>query len=333
MNGINIFSKYPQVIPFALYTKVKDQILQPDRTLIKSKNPFSKRLGKWQHLSTLPNWRYEFGAAYLKGKIYIVGGLYLPTVYTVTNRVDAFDLRSKQWIKIAPFPKIIHHPSVVATEEKIYVLGGNGLRTTAYNSCFGYQPKKNSWVKMTDMPTPRGASGATLYKGLIYIAGGASFGKARNEFECFDPALNTWEKLKPMPTAREHLAVASGGGMIFALGGYTKNLSESLRVNEAYDIKAKKWVKKAPLPLPLSGFAAVGIKNSIFIFGGEQNMAVSGECHEYKIKQDKWFRRADLPVARYACAAAVAEGEVHILGGSEKLYSYIFNLDHDKFTP
>ncbi|MBI3366758.1 hypothetical protein HY041_03990, partial [Candidatus Roizmanbacteria bacterium] len=85
---------------------------------------------------------------------------------------------------------------------------------------------------------------------------------------------------------------------------------------------------------PVSGFTAVGINKSIFIFGGEQGWAVSGEVYEYRLDKDRWYRRANMPVPRYAAAASVLKNNhIHIMGGNSLLGGYLFNLDHDIFIP
>jgi len=332
-NNLRIFLKKPTLIPFALLNLVRDALMQPDRILKESRLPLSEPKGTWTSAKSLPSWRYEFGGAKVGDEIYLVGGLVLPTVYTITRRVEAYRCSTDSWHTVPSYPVIIHHPSVVCLGDTLYVVGGNGMRITPYSYVFAYDSKGNRWIRKADMPTPRGALGAVVLDDLIYAVGGGTNKVARRELEVYDPQKNTWKKLASMPTPREHLAAAVAGGHIFALGGYKTSLAECSTANEAYNPKTNKWEKRAPMPLPVAGFAAVGLGDSVFIFGGEQGWSVSAEVHEYKVKEDKWYRRADMPVGRYASAAVSDGTKIHVFGGNYELHGYIYSMDHDIFTP
>lgn len=323
----------PWLIPFAVLSAGKDWLLQPNRTLQGSDQPVGPSPGQWSTARRFPSWRYEFGAAVLKDEIYVVGGLTMPTVYTVTRRMEVYSPDRDAWRQAASYPVIIHHPGVATAGERLYVVGGNGLRITPYSYVFEYDSDENHWRRKADMPTPRGALGMTELDGLIYAVGGGTNKVPRVELEVYDPHRDVWARLAPMPTPREHLAAAAAGGLVFALGGYRKSLSECLTTNEAYNPSTGQWETRAPMPLAISGFAAVGIENSVFIFGGEQGWAVSGECHEYKVAEDRWMRRADMPMPRYACAAVPVNGRIHVIGGSPRLRGYMLSMGHHVFTP
>jgi len=47
--------------------------------------------GLWNKAKPLPSFRYEFAAATLKDKIYIVGGIFLPSVWFPTRLVEQYD--------------------------------------------------------------------------------------------------------------------------------------------------------------------------------------------------------------------------------------------------
>jgi N-acetylneuraminic acid mutarotase len=249
-----------------------------------------------------------------------------------------YNTRENGWRQVASYPCIIHHPGVAAVGKRLYVVGGNGLRINAYSRVCEYDPRDNVWRRKRDMPTARGALGVAVVNDLIYAVGGAypvgwKAKSVRRELEVYDPKAASWRTLEPMPTAREHLAVAASGELIFALGGYVRTMHEPLRCNEVYNSATGTWETRAPLPLPLCGFPAVGLKDSIFIFGGEQGWAVSQECYEYRIPEDRWYRRPDMSTPRYAAVAAVVGEEIHVIGGKGVMYGYVFSQDHEIFRP
>jgi len=330
---LQLLTKRPILVPFAILRFLIEVLEKPNRTLRESDEPVKQPAGRWIKANPLPSWRYEFGGALLGEEIYVVGGLILPTVYTVTRRVETYNVVTNSWRRTANLPVIIHHPGVTVADNRLYVIGGNGLRITPYSYVFQYNPSTNSWKRNSDMPTPRGALGIAEMNGFIYVMGGGTNKIPRNELEVYDPKNDAWTKLEPMPTEREHLAATSAGGLIFAMGGFKKNLAESLTANEAYNPSTGEWENRAPLPLPISGFSAVGIGSSVFIFGGEQGWAVSSECHEYKVSEDRWYRRMDMPTPKYAHIAVAVDGEIHIIGGNPRLGGYAFCMNHDIFIP
>ncbi len=336
-SNLKALIRYPLLIPFALMSVLRNILMKPDRTLRGSEEPIAPG-GNWLKASSLPSWRYECGAGVIKDEIYVIGGLaVLPTVYTVTRRVEIYNTKEDRWRKGASLPVIIHHPGVAAVNNHLYVVGGNGFRIKAYPYVYEFNLQKNVWLRKKNMPTPRGALGVASIEGLIYAIGGATAvgWKAkipRGELEVYDPKKDEWMSLEPLPTPREHLTAAAAGGLIFALGGYQKSQSECLVTNEAYNPSTGRWEKRAPLPLALCGFPAVAVRDKIFVFGGEQGWAVSGECHEYDVFKDRWMRRTDMPVPSYGSVAAVVNGRVHVIGGKSRLFGYIMNRDHHIFV-
>jgi N-acetylneuraminic acid mutarotase len=325
--------KKPQLIPFALKYYLENYLKKPDRILAGSDIAISEPMGTWQKLPDIPSYRYEFGGTYLNGKIYLIGGLTVPSVYNVTRLCETYNVENHKWQRIKNFPRIIHHPSVIALNEKIYVIGGNGLRITPYAFTYVYDPLTNAWEQKKSMFTARGALGIAEVNGIIYAIGGGTHKIAQNTNEAYNAESDSWTKLAPMLTRREHLSVASASGLVFAMGGYKKSLSECTDANEAYNPEKDMWEKRSPLPLKISGFASCTIGDSIFIFGGEQGWSVSGECFEYKVKEDKWYRRENIPTPRYACVAINANGKIHLIGGNSILKGYIFSLAHEIFIP
>lgn len=336
---LKILVRRPLLIPFAVISVVRDVFIKPDRTLRGSEKAIDSPAGQWITAKPLPSWRYEFGGGAIKDEIYVIGGLAsLPTVYTVTRRVEVYNTKEDRWRQAVSLPVIVHHAGVVVIDDCLYVVGGNGFRVSACSYVFEFNHQENVWQRKANMPTPRGALGVAVGDGLIYAVGGATAvgWKAevtRGELEVYEPKKDKWMSLEPMPTPREHLAAVAASGLIFALGGYAKSRFEPLTTNEAYNSSSGKWEKRAPLPLPLCGFPAVAMGDSIFIFGGVQGWAISGECCEYNVSQDRWIRRADMPVPRYAAIAVAVGDRIHVIGGKSIMMGYIMSRDHHIFVP
>lgn len=306
---------------------------RPDRVLRGSGQSIETDAGRFLSAAPLPSWRYEFTAGALRDKLYVVGGVFLPSVWFPTRQAEEYDLKTDSWKNIAPYPKAVHHAGAAVCNGKLYVVGGNGIRISPSAKVYAYDPEIEQWERQAELSVARGALGVAALDGKIYAAGGGINKRPCDVLEEYDPDGNTWTRRAPMPTAREHVAAAAAAGRIFILGGYNGNRFNNLTANEAYDPKTDTWQKLAPLPYPVSGLSAAASGQSIFIFGGEQGWAVSPEVHEYRIEEDRWIRRQDLPVGRYASVAVTAGGSIHVIGGSGYLMGDDFRDDHDVFTP
>ena len=328
----NIFLFQIKIFPFIVLFFIYELFVNPVRVLEGSGASINET-GRWKKAASLPSFRYEFVSGVLDGKIFTIGGIFLPSVWFPTNIVEVYDPQTDIWKRGKKYPKRVHHTGVAVCEQMLYVVGGNGIRIIPQSSVYSYDAKKDFWKKRASLPTARGALGVTCLEGLIYAVGGGVNKRPVNNLDVYDPDTNKWSTKAAMPTAREHLSVVAVNGRIFALGGYSGTRFNNLVSNEVYNPTTDTWESLAPIPYPVSAFAAVGMGNSIFIFGGEQGWAVSKEVHEYKIDENVWIRRPDLPTPRYALTASVVGDSIHVIGGNDTIMGYKFSDSHDVFTP
>lgn len=325
----------PQDLPFVAQYYIFKNTKHNYGVLKSTSLSISNPPGTWKSAAKLPSYRYESGIAVLKGEIYIIGGLTLPSVYNVSKKVEVYNPKTDSWRKVHDIPKITHHISAAASEDKIYIAGGNGLRVSKYKSLYEYDPKKDTWTQLEDMSIKRAAMGLVYFRGMLYAIGGITDQGPTNLVEAYDIKTGKWSKRKPMPTAREHINAVVINNQIYIMGGFNKpHPTVPLTANEAYDPQTDTWSKKAPLPIPLSTFiVAVPGSQSIFVIGGQQNLSTSNLLFEYKINEDKWYRKKDLPVARYGHTATLVKHRIHVFGGSHKIYGYRLLQNHDIFIP
>ena len=111
-----------------------------------------------------------------------------------------------------PLPLASHHIAFTTMNDKIYAFGGFNLPASgppAWNpldNAWEYDPTADAWKALAPMPTKRGAAGAAVLNGKIYVVGGAASlpGVTENGIhparphnvlatvEEYDPATNTW---------------------------------------------------------------------------------------------------------------------------------------------
>ncbi|MFQ5716801.1 MAG: Kelch repeat-containing protein [Nitrospinales bacterium] len=277
--------------------------------------------GFWKAMPPAPTARTEGAAAFLDGKIYVIGGF---TSKGIADKVEVLDLKTGSWAEVSPLPRPLHHTSALAVNGRIYVIGGfhSGLWTPVA-SVYEYDPAADQWREKRSMPTARGAMAAGVIGGKIYVVGGAhkKFLHLVNTDanEVYDPAADRWRKLRPIPTPRDHLTVSTYKGILYAIGGrvdvdYQKNLNR----NEAYDPKTDRWTQRNPLPTARSGIASQVLDGKIFVMGGEAEGGTFRENEAYDPETDSWTVMQPMPEGRHGLGSAVVADEIHTLTGGPK---------------
>lgn len=321
------------LFPFRIITLIREFLNRNvDRNFVGSSLPITP-VGEWKTAPKLPSFRYESGAGIVNNKIYVIGGITAPTVYTVTKKVECFDVNTSTWSQVANYPVIVHHPGVTNDDKHIYVVGGCGLRISSRDDIHRYDPLTNQWQRLPNMPTKRCALGVAYLNGKVYAAGGADNKTPLSTFEEYDIATATWQKLPDMPTSREHTFAVATNGKVYVLGGYQNDRFHNVDTFESFDIATQKWETLPPLPARISGFSAAVWGDSIFTFGGEQGWSISAEVYEYKIKEAVWLRRQNMPSARYAGVTVPASDGIHTIGGNLRMMTDHFSDEHDIFIP
>jgi N-acetylneuraminic acid mutarotase len=77
--------------------------------------------GNWEKLANMPTPRGSYGAAFIDGRIVVVGGEE-PT--RVLDTVEMYDIASSKWRSLAPINTPVHGAAVAAVGSTVYVIGG-----------------------------------------------------------------------------------------------------------------------------------------------------------------------------------------------------------------
>ena len=146
----------------------------------------------WSEDPPMPTARIRCGAAVVNKKIYVIGGEESISGEGITN-CECYDPFTKSWDILEFMPTRRCFLGVCSIDEKIYAIGGGdfdyryGRWTGDHNQCEQYNPIKNSWASMTDMPSPRRGCVATSVDNKIYVIGGYYDGIFLTKNEEFTP--------------------------------------------------------------------------------------------------------------------------------------------------
>ncbi len=276
-----------------------------------------------------PHARHESAMAAAGGKLYLMGGRGM-------KPVDIFDPATGSWTTGAPTPHEIHHFQAVVHDGVIYVVGaltGKYPAEPAVQDVLIYDPPRDQWRRGPTIPVQRrrGAAGAALHEGKIYVAGGLTAGHNGGFvpwFDALDIATGTWEVLPDAPRPRDHFQMAIVGNKLFAAGGRTtsaktnETFTRTMAETDVFDFSTKTWnTLPGPaglLPTPRAGTTTIARGHWILVIGGESGAqpTAHAEVEALHIPTSIWHRLAPLVRGRHGTQAAALGTRVFIAAGS-----------------
>jgi N-acetylneuraminic acid mutarotase len=177
---------------------------------------------RWQKIAPLPKACGAISCIGIAGKLHAIGGAIgtsFPTRASVNWHL-AYDPKADKWENRAPFYTARDHTGVVATANRIHLIGGRvDTFFTNSNLHHAYDPAADKWEFRAPLPTARSGHGMVLYRDKIFCMGGEGSNRVFGQVEAYDPAENTWEQYAPMLTPRHGLGAATVGDFIHVAGG------------------------------------------------------------------------------------------------------------------
>lgn len=290
---------------------------------------------KWRTLRSSTIDRTEVAAARLGGAVYVVGGFAAPDGAT-SAIVERYDLRRNRWTQVAPLPVAVNHAAAVAYRGDLYVVGGytapSGLsrETSALQR---YDPQTDTWTRLKDAPTVRGALAAGVIGHRLFAAGGAEDGRALNRLEIYSFTTGSWTTGPPMRLAREHLAAVVHGGSLYVLAGRAAGRG-NYAVVERYVPAKRRWLKVRRMRKPRGGIAAATVAGRIVVVGGEEGAGTIAEVESYDPRRHRWRFLKRLPTPRHGLGAVAYKGSVYVLeGGPTPGLSYSRRVEALRIAP
>lgn len=264
--------------------------------------------------ASTPVARQEVAYTNVNGRLYLAGS---------STRQEYYDPATDDWHTVAPLPAALNNVQSVAIGDDIYYLGGLvGLLQPQDDSVSIYHTTTNTFSEGTPMPAgrARGAGGAAVYDGKIYIAGGLHDGTSVPWFDVYDPVADTWSQLPDMPRARDHFHAAVVNGTFYAIGGRrsssTNCCNATVTENDSFSLSTGSWsTSNAPLPTQRAASATAVLGDEILVIGGEGGGAVFDEVEAYDTTSNTWRELAPIPTPVEGMQAAVCNGGVYIAGG------------------
>lgn len=292
--------------------------------------PMTDLASPWVEHEGLPFRLDEPRGVAIDGQVYTVGGITgLETLedgsllLEPSDTLMRFDPEREEFEELAPMPRKLNHIGVVAHDGDLYVLGGYGrsLDSGTSKGFFRYDPTRDRWARMPDMPEPKAAMAAGVVGRRLIVAGGARDNEPVATAFAYDFGADRWSRLPDMPVGREHVGSAALGGRLYVLGGRTED-SFAVNTAESYDAAENRWEKLPPMPVRSGGLEAVALDSRVFAVGGGNDGAgtVTGAVQEWDPATWEWSLLAGMRTPRHGHEVAATDDTIWAIGGSPCAY-------------
>lgn len=205
--------------------------------------------------------------------------------------------------------------------------GGGTPWTQQYEIERPYGTSLVNWSTSTPLPMSTSRHEVVVTKNRIYVLAGRD--AMRSHSRCYTSAINPngviegWEPIADFPIQVEGFCTFITKNIIYALGGRLNDnlISDKIfRSRIAEDGSLSDWVEVGKLPLPISCFRVVVIKNRVYLFGGEDRYYKYSEIYVSDIDSDgnlsEWRVHGNLPIKVSSHEIALTGQKIHLIGGN-----------------
>lgn len=284
--------------------------------------------GVWrQQPSIVPGRRWA--AATVSGKSILVIGGQVNGVYGSSRRVDAYNVETKTWTRLAPLPEGRFWHDATTINGKIYVAGGendviiDGIPTGApTHTLFVYDPATNTWSRKADLPV-KGTQivNQAGLSGMLYVY------TDNDNFWKYNQWNDKWITLPLPPSAHADGIMRAVGDKIYLTGG-TKFTGSAWEYNpelDVYDPATRTWAVKSPLPAAYNNLdhraVAASFYGKLWVAGGAYgaNTGPSTDLYVYDPLTDTWAAGPPMLRPTMNATAAWAGGKFFVFGGNNSI--------------
>ena len=236
----------------ALFEFVEDSVNQ-----LKGTN-----LNSVEYLSSMRTSRKFFEAVYLKGGVYVFGGM--DNHKSQIMNIERYSLATNSWNIVAEMYDKRTDFCVCAFANKIFVIGGEFWNHPYWNpisSCMQFDTKTYKWKEVARMSDVRAKAACAVFKERLVVCGGRGARSHKlNAVESYDVITDTWKPMANLILERSCHSLLVVRDKLFVIGSATDTC-------EVFDNVAKKFVAfNSPSITSVHSNNVVSIANKIYAF-------------------------------------------------------------------
>ena len=171
----------------------------------------------------------------VENELFIMGGE-VDRRGTLTNTVEAYNLRTNEWRSCAPMSEPRGHFAVGVVGGRVVVAGGKGRaggHLRCLDSAEAYDPATETWTRLPQLPHATRLPAACVLGGCLYLAGGTQGGENQlNHLQMYDGT--GWTLKAALPAARSAGCMVAYEGRLVIFGGWI--IDEDGELGRAPDI-------------------------------------------------------------------------------------------------
>ena len=287
---------------------------------------FDPNTDRWTPLPAMPSAVSDSGAAIVGGRLIVVGG---ESIGTVFNTVRAYDPTSSTWSTLANLAAARHGLAVAAVGNTLYAIDGaaapghNASTSTVQTLTVPPGPAQpaGGWRLGGDSPLAVQQVGAAVLDGRIWVAGGLTgpdSATAKTEF--YDPTIGTWSPGPDLPVALHHAMMVTYRNTVWVIGGFEPQGGEVSGVASARVLFLNQaengWTDGPELHHARAAGAAAVVGNKIVVVGGRTAGTSAAPVTPTEVFDGtSWQDYADIPIPGDHLAAASDGTYLYAVGG------------------
>ena len=222
---------------------------------------------------------------------------------------------STQWDERAPMPLARTEVVAATVGKEIFVLGGIPPEGGASNRVDAYNPARNTWRRVPNLPAGVHHSMAAAAGGKLYVLGGYSAAGVPQR-TAWVLEGRRWRALPRMPFPRAAAGAAFANGKIVVAGGIAAGRLAKAALS--FDVRTRRW-RAVPGPTPREHLGVTSLAGTVYAVAGRTGGIDTNllDFESYRPGQRRWTRLPAVPDPRGGTGAAGLNGRIVSVGGEE----------------
>lgn len=222
----------------------------------------------------------------------------------------------EQWDSRAAMPVPRTEVAAATVGKEIFVVGGMTADGAASNRADAYDPARNVWRRLPDLPVGVHHSMATGARGRLYVLGGYTMaGVAIRTAWVLEK--RRWRTLPPMPFPRAAAGAGYANWRVVVAGGVAA-AGKLGRNAMSFDLRTRRW-SAIPGPTPREHLGVAALGGVVYAVAGRTGGLDTNrlDFESYRPGDRRWTRLPPIPDPRGGTGATGIRGQIVSAGGEE----------------